>query len=453
MQKTKLLFIKSPSHNLKAIENYLTKRSYNVIFETDFDASLVKIESLAPDFIFIAWDHPNPQVQNLPKIILEQAATPIVPYIDSKGHEAIRRLEFSGFSDKLFPPLSGPAIERIILRTLKIMAADETFALGGDKLSPPAEQSETRSNLLVTAAGPIFEDSPAFKKSRSEVLTVRNAALQNSVEKSMPRDLIEKLRVEFKKTLLQNFEDTIAAYHDQASPAKSEIDGDSIMITPSVESDEALTAELEQVRRNALQAESSPSITNPHKSIYCVTIYSSTWCGYLVAYSDFETDFSMAQYLFRSWLARYFEDLQPFEESEQFEINITQTDYNNWAQQTADYSERVNFNNKEIILSFFTAAPEVLSVDLQEKDLIGVPIELIPADKNLPLSFFLHLPENKKFLLYTPLNQKLEKTQLSRLAEKRVKKLFTPVQYEKEYRILRAENFLSALTPKMKNGV
>ena len=114
--KTRLFFFKANSTDLKAVEAYLTKRNYEVLSESDFEEALAKLIHFDPAFVFLAWDHPHPRIQAIPKFLGQSISATVIPYMESNSRDHLRALEISGFSLKIYPPVSGPAIIRSILK-------------------------------------------------------------------------------------------------------------------------------------------------------------------------------------------------------------------------------------------------------------------------------------------------------------------------------------------------
>lgn len=109
-----LFFVKNISHQFAPVEKFLKKRGYNVIVETDVKTSLDRIMAENPDYIFLAWDHKNENIRLMPKTIYQSCTSSVVPFIMSTQRDQIIQIENSGFENKLYPPLSGPAIIRVI---------------------------------------------------------------------------------------------------------------------------------------------------------------------------------------------------------------------------------------------------------------------------------------------------------------------------------------------------
>lgn len=117
--KTTLFFVKNRNHQFSPVEKFLTKRGYNVIVETDVKTGLDRIMETNPEYIFLAWDHINENVRAMPKTIYQSCTGQIVPFIMSTQRDQILHLETSGFEHKLYPPLSGPAVIRLIQKQEK----------------------------------------------------------------------------------------------------------------------------------------------------------------------------------------------------------------------------------------------------------------------------------------------------------------------------------------------
>lgn len=580
-QKKTLYFIKSPTHNLKAIENFLTKRNYEVITESDLKTSLMKIIEIRPDFIFMAWDHPNQKIATLPKAINQSIQSIIVPYSQSTAKDVIRKLEYSGFPNKIYPPLSGPAIERLILKLQKEFLSAEQIAAAAANAdekqkkttkssskeevinvrskSKDGKQSEnirlnskeknsadSDSNAMNFGADEAKEtnensysgndstekqDSSSElqiqKGTRGELLKTKNNSDSNAVSQTEAAEQNESeastennqsaggihfqkgTRGELLKTKIDPKEANAAktevndllnsAFMDDLDePSNEEASSEKNSQTGGVHFQKSTRGELlktkndqlssfqkkpleenkkeqlkkgfeEEVKLNLqdilttyLDNESSTSENktsnvieldkSDEKAAYCLSVSSSTWCGYLVAYCDINIDYQSLETVFSNWLKENFENFIELDEMDHFEITVKKTHFKSWAQKNSDYYENINYNNCEFLVCFISVDPKlfVLSLDEDEK-YIEIPLEQIPTGSNLKLSLYLHLPVNKKYLLYTPEYQQLNSDQKKRLIDKNVDKLFTPAEFEKAYKSTIAEQQLNVLLKEIKS--
>ncbi|MBC7421311.1 MAG: hypothetical protein H7328_11335 [Bdellovibrio sp.] len=514
--KKRLLFIKSPLHNLKAIETFLSRRNYEVIIETDIKEGLVKVIELQAEFVFIALDHTNPQIMSVPKILAQSTLAYVIPYVQTNSKEAIRKLEFSGFSHKIYPPLSGPAIERLVLKLLKesgLGADSEAKQKRGTGQKSKEEMIQIKSKILESLDKENTNSQDAEianngvliqKGTRGELLKSKNKELQRLTKNILSENHKEQLKNNFNDKVRSSLEDMIETYKDFSGETEKSgvaVDlekslTDSIaphlkdsslnlktFVSKQSQSADSSFQEIEQSTNSSINSGLSPKIlTNsvrdlignaPEESslghaeaptanrfkqnhnicnnVYCLTVQSSAWCGYLVVYSDCQIDFSTSQSLFKDWLTGNLDHLTDLEDTEQFEIEIAHADFKSWAKENADHYESVGSENNEILLSFFSIDPRSLIIDMNESELIEIPLQIIPVDKELTFSVYLHLPENKKYLLYTRTKQALSSSQQRRLTDKNIDKLYTPQEFEKEYRKLIAENHLNQLFDSIKS--
>lgn len=128
--KITLFFVKDLNHQFGPVEKFLNKRGYNVIVATDVKMGLDQITKINPDYIFLAWDHKNENIRSMPKAIYQSCTAQVVPFIMSTQRDQIIQLEASGFENKLSPPLSGPAIIRVISKCEKKNQAFEQIRKG-----------------------------------------------------------------------------------------------------------------------------------------------------------------------------------------------------------------------------------------------------------------------------------------------------------------------------------
>lgn len=114
-----VFIIKSPKHNISAVEMYMKKRGFLVESQSDLKIALQRIIETTPKYTLLAWDYPNDKITQLPKLLLQSVMTQIIPFSASSEKQHIRQLQISQFPNKIYPPLSGPAIQRLILKLEK----------------------------------------------------------------------------------------------------------------------------------------------------------------------------------------------------------------------------------------------------------------------------------------------------------------------------------------------
>ncbi len=432
-----LFFIISPDKKLTAIESFLKKRNYKVYIESDLKDALIRLIEIQPDFVFLALDHLNPKVSSLSKIIDQSIITHLIPFVHSSAREEIRKLNYGGFTHKIFPPLSGPGIERLVLKIEKEKSAEALQDALAQKSYLVENQTEIvkikqmavdHYNSTVVSADE--EEQQKIKMQKSSVIIQKGARAQllksknefltkvkkSSLSEAKKKEIKKDLETQIKSELL----DLIQTYQQDEEPNEQN--------------------KVVSIDNNAPVVEAKSSIAK------CLLIQSEKWCGYLVAYSNIEIELSALEPILKNWVNQRFENLLESDDSDYFEMKINPETFKAWAPMNAELYDSIQFNQTEIFISFFGIDPSELIMTFdEENELIEIQLDLIPIDEDLQFSLHLHLPENKKFLLYTPAYQKLSPTQKKRLQDKKVDRLFTPAVFEKECKKLIIEHELKNL--------
>jgi hypothetical protein len=109
-----VLIIKSQEKSLLSVENFLRNREWNIFSTTSLKDALVYLVSKQPMFVFVSIDHPNKKVQNLPRVLAQAFPVCAVMFAENATPGAYSILNASNLEYKLFPPVTGPAVERLV---------------------------------------------------------------------------------------------------------------------------------------------------------------------------------------------------------------------------------------------------------------------------------------------------------------------------------------------------
>ena len=66
-----ICFLSGSRQTIKATESYLAKRGFKIYVDLNPDEFIERITSVEPQYVFIPWDHPNPQIRQLPKTLYQ----------------------------------------------------------------------------------------------------------------------------------------------------------------------------------------------------------------------------------------------------------------------------------------------------------------------------------------------------------------------------------------------
>lgn len=425
LPKIRLFFLKSNSTDLTSVETYLLKRDYEVLSESDLKKGILSIIQNQPTYVFLAWDHPNEKIFNLPKIIrYSTPATTIIPFTLASSSSFIRKLDFSGYANRLYPPASGPSVVRLISKIEKEIKAEEADpnskrkALSFAQAQNHKASSQEASRLLEQFLKELEEAAPVVGSQKPPYDMTSFNENQEKLKKQSYRQIDEKL----KQLLQQKFNENIKL-------------------------------QIQDLATAPIENQTIKSKNNIQKTL-CVIVQSSTWCGYLLVTSQLEINNEDYKTLIQNWLQDQLADLGEISPYDYFNVDLNFTEISeatSWLQKTADYLEVLEINDNTIYLSFFTLDPKHLLIEVSENhEMLEVALNIIEENKTVNFGLFLHLPENKKYILYTLANQSMQPNQKQRLLEKAVRNLYTPVEFETELKKLTAEKFLNDSLNKMK---
>lgn len=429
-KKTTLLFVKNADHQFAPVERFLSKRGYKVITETDVKKALECISKLDPEYIFLAWDHKDKKVRYLPKSIYQCGTGHIVPFIMSTGRDQLIQLEASGFENKLYPPLSGPAIERVISKHEKQNLIFDKISKK-DFESTKAEMMNLNDISIISAKSNPENISISFKQTRdiqqifisddvkkgSELFIKEDKTSSMYVskeEKHLTEHLMSLLDHSFQQTIKPEMLDVIETYSD-------------------------------------INATSND--INSTTQVYVMVIQEYQWTGYLTVASESYLDLASTQVILNNWIESMTTNekiaIQLKNEPQDmvlYELQVPKVDFPNLCHTKADFFNDLIHEGKKTMLGFFSFSPYRVVNSVHAKfDLLELPTEFLQPQEPLPFDVNIYLPENKRFILYLRPGSFLENAQVHRLQTRKVDHIYSAVQYERDLLKYKAEFNLRAL--------
>lgn len=163
--RKKVFVIKAKSNSLKPAENFLKNRTWEIISAHEMRVALATLFRHNIDYAMIGVDHPHSHVLKLLDIINQTIKIPVILFAETMTPQAAHMLRTTKHPYVLFPPVSGPAIERMLLKIEK------------DRSQQLQRTSETRfSDLLpddstairISSTGPGAFDHSQMNGSFSE---------------------------------------------------------------------------------------------------------------------------------------------------------------------------------------------------------------------------------------------------------------------------------------------
>lgn len=179
-QTFSVFILKAQAHSLTQAETFLRNRKWAVHSSTNLKEALAYIIQKQPQYIFISADHPNKKVRVLPKMLAQAFPVRVIGFNEKSGSDSGRLLTALGLEYCLYSPVSGPAMERIVL---KIIRDEETRK---DQTSDPqrthSSGSSTVSNDSITLKGGSQsseeEQKRSFEQARAALAQMMNSDIE-----------------------------------------------------------------------------------------------------------------------------------------------------------------------------------------------------------------------------------------------------------------------------------
>lgn len=541
-----LFFVKNLSHQFGPVEKFLKKRGYTVVVETDVKTAIDRILEENPEYIFLAWDHKNENIRSMPKTIYQSCTGSVVPFIMSTQRDQLIQIESSGFENKLYPPLSGPAIIRVISKYEK---KNQIFEQINNK---KAANTKKESDMIQVKSfftqdndeGPeinLKKSNTHADNERKKVANRSRGKLNMFMPKQrkrtaspMPSAVQEGIRAKMKHAIEEQIGKlgVLSAVQKEAAKAKlmralqndfgsdgasgkllraieeeignmselSEIDqkqtAGSLIALMEAELAEALAATeadigggapklsigegidlssgaepmsnllpresknlssgqimfLDQSFNDTVKPEMFDVIENysdqktdqvdltKTTQMYVLVVQELEWTGYLTVASENYLDVASAQVILNNWIKQMIRveqidqqdpDHNELPDAVLFEIHVPKVDFANFCSYKSDFFKNVEYQGKKTMIGFFSFSPfEVINSVHPAHDMLELPVEFLQPNKELPFDVNLYLQENEKFILYIRPGSFLDSIQVSRLQTRKVKYIFSNMDFE-----------------------
>lgn len=498
MSSYKIVILKCKPQSLISVEQYLANRDWQVYATDSLKAVLSSTIKLKPDFVFIAVDHTHKKVKLLPKLLNQALKVKVIGFIENATPQAMQTLNDLKLEYVLFPPLSGPSIERLMSR----MKKDEQRQL---------EQAEREANRELTASSSrssgegndavIISQGEKTEKGvyhfSGEKIKDHGSALSEDIR---ARQLLEQLLAEEPKSENDNKEPTFVAKDISKGQPRSQDGADA-------EGSGGNAADKSELTQKSSSASTGNSIPNPaqgpekanatnhlrsesmkdlesilvrgthealgesvHRienleeyeavaassSVACIVVDSPRFSGYLVAAmgEDRRIDESFivsVKTRLTEFLRKHGEVIKDGEIG--MDLKIEQVNFEAWAIDQAEFLRKSIHGSSEIAMAFF---PNSMTQGRLEQsaneNMLQMDISELQDDVAVEFDTYIYMPTNNRYLLYTPQGQKFAGQQKGRLMEKGVDKIHLRRESEGQVKKYRAQVFLNNKIQAYKTG-
>ena len=118
-QKKSNLIIKANPQSLLAAEGFLRNRDWKIKSTANLKEALIYLVQEQPAFVMISVDHPNKKVQKLPKVLAAAFPVCVIAFAEESSTSSYKALSTTPTEYQIYPPITGPAIERMVNKYYK----------------------------------------------------------------------------------------------------------------------------------------------------------------------------------------------------------------------------------------------------------------------------------------------------------------------------------------------
>lgn len=170
-----IYILKTNLQSLKGAETYLKNRGWTVGTGTDLRSALAYIIQKQPSVVLLSADHPNKKVKMLPRLLSQAFPVKIIAFAEKQGSQSMRALQDMKQEYNLFPPVSGPAIERLIRKMkkdeeMKQKAYEESLKAGNTDPNSQSSDEVLRFSNDQSGAGKNHSTFEAAQKALSALV-------------------------------------------------------------------------------------------------------------------------------------------------------------------------------------------------------------------------------------------------------------------------------------------
>ena len=118
-EKHSLLILAYSREGIKAPETYLKNRGWDVYATTSLKEMIAIMANRRPAFVMIAADHGHKKIPVIINLVKQAFNAKVIGFSERVTNNALTALADLPVQHKLQPPVSGPAVERMVARVIK----------------------------------------------------------------------------------------------------------------------------------------------------------------------------------------------------------------------------------------------------------------------------------------------------------------------------------------------
>lgn len=486
--KKKLLIIKSNPASLGAVEGFLRNRDWTMKSTTNLKEALIFLVQEQPQFVLVSIDHPNRKVRNLPKILTQAFPVCVIAFAESNSAASFTLLNSCNTEYVLYPPVTGPAVERTVNKYYKDQQIRESSA-GFNRGAAPAEGAD--GVISIKGQGPAGDMSSAHSilqqlLSGDEMSTMAHGPGGSSVGGMIPgtgNNSMNGMMTGPASTMASHTSATNNGlgpeWARQQSPAddpslgsptgsgplrnngpswapmegrkkkKDRTPPEQIEENPAASKQDSIilrgaknALDKSCIKTSFAEAEAIEDSTNTS----CIVVESPRFSGYLITAmgKDRKIDDSFIKKI-RERLFRFLkENGEHIEDSDPMQLKIKEVPFEDWALAQAEFLRKSVHEGQEVAMAFFPCPDvKICTGASADEEMASIHLNELAGDVAVEFNVYIYLPKNNKYVLYTPRGSKFFAVQKERLQSQGVSNLHILKAEIQDLDKYRAQNFLN----------
>lgn len=454
VRKKHLLIITAKKRALVGVESFLKNREWDVTTTPDLKEAAALLFSGKIDYVLLTVEHPSPGALRFPQLISQNVKIPYILFAEGLSPNGLTQLRATRHAYTLTPPVSGPAIERMVLKIERdienaakapeaeaaILARVRSGALESDI---HLQQSKTLEQYIHLLEG---DEASAMKQATEEGFASfgTNSAIDASSTaggKMASEPAITNAVNGFGLKSEPRIRESKAASRSRRNPKDLMATFEMKALVQGVE--KALAFHCVQFMEN--DDASKGSLREP-ELMTCFEVRSRQFSGFIIAAfteaQEHAESFSLAIELFiKEHMMKH--DL-PISTKAFDGFKLDEVNFEEWSTREGSFLRKSLHHSGEVGVAFFPI--EEAQTDFQRgPDREMLLFELTEIQTNEPLAFdvYLHFPVAGKYIRFAGKGRLLDPSRKNRLESRGVKTMVFKREYAAEAERCRVQNYLN----------
>ncbi len=496
-QRKSLLIIKSKAQSLGPVEGFLRNRDWNMKSTSNLKEALDFLINEQPQFVMISLEHPNKKVRNLAKVLASAMPVCVIPFCENASTSNLKLLNESKSDYAIFPPVTGPGVERAVNKYLKdlqrgkvgsgiqsdpsgVGSTEHLVEIKGSKSFGNTNAQTLLSQLLGDGSDGDGGDFQLSAMSSGSADGGMQGVGSGKGDSGLSANSLGSVRGPSAEagggrnssgTLSAKESDNAGTGTGSGSygksrnnkapswaPIENEGHGNQRKSAPKSTVTKEVSQEIkdsliykgttEALQKSSRSAKSEVQPLGKASNLACIMVESSRFSGYLIAAMAegkiIDRAFiEIVKVRLYSFLRKNGEKIQ---DNQSLTIRIREVPFEAWALRYAQFLRKSIHVGQEVAMAFFPRQDlRIKTEESNDEEMAAVGIEEFAADVRVEFNVYVYLARNEKYILYTPCGGIFFYEQKERLLSQGVSHLHVlkaEVPLMDKYRI---QNFLSEM--------